>query len=288
MRKLCKFTFIVLFSLCAQAQVTSLSITSSAVSNSLCSGTKVTLAALASHHSSLSVNSYSWIVRPASVVSVLSPNKTSDTLNVVFLSGGSFSISLICGFTPHDTLTALKYLIVAGKPEALFNATFSENNPNKLILTNYSNNSAKNYWVFDGNFSTADTSFNTSKTFAASGTHTVSLITVSSNSLCSDTSNYTFTIDAGSDLTLPNIFTPNDDGVNDVYRPNAKRISKLNASVFNRDGVLIYSWDKVNGFWDGYTTGGLRCVDGQYFIVVYAEGFDGKTYKLKETITLIH
>jgi hypothetical protein len=63
-------------------------------------------------------------------------------------------------------------------------------------------------------------------------------------------------------------------------------ISSLKARVLNRDGQLVCSWDKVNGFWDGHSTSGEDCSEGEYFIVVEATGFDGQTYKLKRVITL--
>lgn len=289
MRNFYKLTFAFLFSLCAKAQTPTLSITSSISNTALCSGVTVTLSAHADYDATThAINSYSWIVRPASSVSFLSPNKTDSTLRISFLSGGSYTVLLTCGFSPQDTIMVFKRYTVGGKAEAAFNATFSnEGFPNSLQLTNYSNNSHKSYWVFDNDFSKKDSSFNMVKNYPASGSHTVTLIAVSENN-CADTSHYAFRIEGVSELRLPNVFTPNGDGANDVYKPIAKGLSKMNAWVYNRNGILMCSWNTVNGFWDGHTTSGEPCVDGEYFIVVDAEGFDGKVYKLKSAITLLH
>jgi len=286
MRNFLKFTFIILYSFGLKAQVPTVTITSNVPSKDLCSGQLVTLFSHATFPSSLSINSYSWLINPSSNVSFISKNQSDDSLQVSFLSGGSYTIFLICGFTPHDTVIAAKRLVVAGKAEALFNATLSnEGYPNSLILTNYSTNSIKNYWMFDNDAAQKDSSFNIVKNYTSEGSHTVALIAIGANN-CNDTSDYVFDIAPVSSISLPNVFTPNNDGVNDVYKPDTKGISKLSAYVYNRNGILMYNWDKIHGFWDGYTGSGQACVDGEYFIVVDAEGFDGKTYKLKSAFTL--
>jgi gliding motility-associated-like protein len=104
---------------------------------------------------------------------------------------------------------------------------------------------------------------------------------------CNDTTSYKFRVSDSSSISLPNIFTPNGDGANDVYIPITRGISGLNAWVYNRDGVIVSNWDKPRGGWDGYSTSGEPCSDGVYYIVVNAFGFDGKVYKLKSSITLI-
>ncbi|MBL7918298.1 MAG: gliding motility-associated C-terminal domain-containing protein, partial [Bacteroidia bacterium] len=50
---------------------------------------------------------------------------------------------------------------------------------------------------------------------------------------------------------------------------------------------LMYEFNGVKDAWDGHTTSGIECPDGVYFYVIEATGFDGKSYKLKNTLTLI-
>jgi len=157
--------------------------------------------------------------------------------------------------------------------------------PNQLSLTNYSTNSLKNYWIYSGD-GLKDSSAFVIKDYPSSGSYTVTLAALGKND-CNDTLSYAFRISDSSGVTLPNVFTPNEDGVNDIYKPVTKGITVLNAYVYNRYGTLITSWDRVNGFWDGSTTSGLECGTGEYFIILEATGFDGKSYKLKSSITLI-
>ncbi len=132
---------------------------------------------------------------------------------------------------------------------------------------------------------------NTTYTFASSGSYTIELFI--SFVLGSDTIEYemdeAFTVTiAESKLEIPNAFTPNDDGVNDTFhvKDTYQSIVSFNAKVFSRWGKLIYEWDKLDGAWDG-TSGGKKCPEGAYYLVVKARGADGKSYNVKKTISLV-
>ena len=71
---------------------------------------------------------------------------------------------------------------------------------------------------------------------------------------------------------LPNIFTPNNDGVNDVFIPYPYRfIESIDLQVFNRWGGLVYKTADPSIGWDGTDqTTGQVCTDGTYFYTVTA------------------
>ncbi|MDP4827973.1 MAG: gliding motility-associated C-terminal domain-containing protein, partial [Flavobacteriales bacterium] len=71
---------------------------------------------------------------------------------------------------------------------------------------------------------------------------------------------------------LPNIFTPNNDGVNDVFIPYPYRfIESIDFQVFNRWGGLVYKTADPAIGWDGTDqTTGQVCTDGTYFYTVTA------------------
>lgn len=52
-------------------------------------------------------------------------------------------------------------------------------------------------------------------------------------------------------LYIPNAFTPNGDGDNDVFKVYGESIIEMEASIFNRWGELIYAWDNLEGGWNG-------------------------------------
>ena len=87
--------------------------------------------------------------------------------------------------------------------------------------------------------------------------------------------------------TLPNIFTPNDDGVNDVFQLPSSQFSSLNCLVYNRFGIKVYEFNGVEGFWDGATTAGMPCPAGTYYFLYKATGKDGEKYEDSGFIQLI-
>lgn len=68
---------------------------------------------------------------------------------------------------------------------------------------------------------------------------------------------------------LPNVFTPNSDGVNDVFKafPN-QYVESFNITIFNRAGSVVYKSNDPNFQWNGQFKGsGKDCPDGAYFYV---------------------
>lgn len=91
-----------------------------------------------------------------------------------------------------------------------------------------------------------------------------------------------------SKLEFPNAFSPNGDGYNDTFRAKDgyQSIVSFKAAVFNRWGQQLYSWDKLDGEWDGKYNG--RVVgDGVYYLVVTAKGADGRKYNIRKAINVL-
>jgi gliding motility-associated-like protein len=89
-------------------------------------------------------------------------------------------------------------------------------------------------------------------------------------------------------LEFPNGISPNNDGYNDTLKPKSgyQSIVAFHAAVFNRWGTKLYSWDNIDGEWDG-TYKGKVVKDGVYFLVVSAKGADGRNFSFKKTISVI-
>lgn len=276
MRNFYKFTFILLFSLCAKAQVPTATILS--VDPVFCTDRPVFFVARASN----TPTAYAWAISGKGVVT----NGISDSSIVfTFSTPGVYSMSVTTTNSVGTSLT-VRNISVNRSALASFNASLNSTGyPNELSLTDYSTNSVKNYWSFsDEGFK--DSTSHYTKYYGTSGNYTVTLVAVS-RSGCNDTLAYSFRISDSSSVVLPNVFTPNNDDVNDIFKPKTRGIVQLSAWVYSRYGTLIHSWDRVNGSWDGYTTSGMECKAGDYFVVVEATGFDGKKYRLKTTLTLM-
>lgn len=91
-----------------------------------------------------------------------------------------------------------------------------------------------------------------------------------------------------SKLEVPNAFTPNGDGVNDVFRVKEgyKSIVSFKAMVFDRWGKKLYEWIDPAGGWDGRSAG-HAVPDGGYYLNIQARGADGKHYNIKKVINVL-
>ena len=88
------------------------------------------------------------------------------------------------------------------------------------------------------------------------------------------------------DVFVPNVFTPNGDGKNDLLYVYGNYIDKLEMHIFNQWGQQIAVInDKTQG-WDGKHKGTAQPV-GVYVYVLKAELSTGKTVNLKGSITLL-
>lgn len=102
----------------------------------------------------------------------------------------------------------------------------------------------------------------------------------------------------GSSLQLYNAFSPNGDGVNDVFRVKTQSLLSFRMKIFNRWGQEVASGDHTtltveykDGYtyyvcWDG-TYQGSRVDDGVYFILVEAVGSDGIKYVRRGDINVL-
>lgn len=91
-----------------------------------------------------------------------------------------------------------------------------------------------------------------------------------------------------SKLEMPNAFSPNGDGINDIYRAknNYQSIVEFDAYIFNRWGQKIYEWHDPAGGWDGKFNG-KDVKQGVYFVLVKAKGADRRKYNIKKDVNLL-
>jgi gliding motility-associated-like protein len=74
-----------------------------------------------------------------------------------------------------------------------------------------------------------------------------------------------------SEIWVPNVFTPNDDGINDVFKATTKEINKLQMMIYNRWGNLIFETQDINTGWNGKYAGGDAQSGVYYWAIKYTE-----------------
>jgi gliding motility-associated-like protein len=105
---------------------------------------------------------------------------------------------------------------------------------------------------------------------------------------CADSAYITVTVfKTVPSVFVPSAFTPNGDGLNDIIKPIAVGIARINYfSIYNRWGQLVFT-TTVNGKgWDGKISGKEQG-SGVFVWMVSAVDYLGKSLFMKGTVTLI-
>lgn len=91
-----------------------------------------------------------------------------------------------------------------------------------------------------------------------------------------------------SKLEMPNAFSPNGDGINDIYKPKSgyQSITEFHGYIFNRWGQKLFEWTDPATGWDGKYKG-KNVKQGVYFCLVKATGADGKKFDIKRDVNLL-
>lgn len=100
---------------------------------------------------------------------------------------------------------------------------------------------------------------------------------------CTATSSTMISFSNNGFLIVPNVFTPNGDGKNDVFLIQQAGIKDLRCSIFNRWGELVYEITTKDGTWDG-KSGDREVSDGVYFYVLEASDYLGKKFSEKGNV----
>jgi gliding motility-associated-like protein len=105
---------------------------------------------------------------------------------------------------------------------------------------------------------------------------------------CMNVDSVLITVISHTELDIPSGFSPNGDGMNDVFHiVRYLNISHLDEfSVYNRWGEQVFTTDNINTGWDG-TYHGKPCALGVYVWTVVAETYDGQQFIQKGNVTLL-
>ena len=140
------------------------------------------------------------------------------------------------------------------------------------------------YWDFgDGTFST---DLNPIHTYAIPKDYVVTQ-TVTYPFGCVYIQTISLILEKGYVLVVPTAFTPNNDSLNDTFRPVTKRLKNVHLDIYDTWGSLIFSeTGEVLVGWDAKIRG-LNAENGNYYCKVSAETFYGTIVNENHTFVLI-
>jgi gliding motility-associated-like protein len=141
-------------------------------------------------------------------------------------------------------------------------------------FTNTSIDGDSFYWLFGDGETTTDEN----PTYISPyGEGFTAALTVTNTNGCIDNSTFSGTaldFDDYFDIFIPNVFTPNGDGENDVFAIEvAGQLNKCSdLKIYNRWGQIIFISTGGNTKWDGYTNVGQAVPEATYFFVIDING----------------
>ncbi len=138
------------------------------------------------------------------------------------------------------------------------------------------------YWG-DGYYSS---NCDTTHTFTAPGTYTVMQVVVNANG-CRDTAYSEVIIRPEFLFWIPNAFTPNNNGLNDVFKPVILGVHNYEFLIFDRWGEQIFKTNDMYEGWNGYYKGKL-CTDDVYvYKIVFRDDVQQMDHQYIGRVTLV-
>jgi gliding motility-associated-like protein len=219
-------------------------------------------------------------------------NSTEANPSIVYTVPGVYNLQVIvtspigCRDTFNSTHTALEV------PEA----GFSYNPPaselsifnSQVTFTDASQRAGMWWWNFGD--STTVLMRNPVHVFRDTGLFVVTQVVTHQNG-CTDTAQQVLDIVPKFTYFLPNAFTPNEDGKNDIYMGAGyfEYIQNFEMSIYNRWGERIYENTSPYDSWNGrkFNTGEL-CQAGVYVVVVRFQGPRGEKQEIKGFATIVY
>lgn len=105
---------------------------------------------------------------------------------------------------------------------------------------------------------------------------------------CVKSDTVTVYVDKRHFLFIPTAFTPNKDGLNDVFRVKGQGVASFNMHIYNRWGQLIFRSADVRSGWDGTYIDKLQPSGSYVYRIEYSFADEAdKVYQQKGAITLV-
>lgn len=99
----------------------------------------------------------------------------------------------------------------------------------------------------------------------------------------------TLIINVNSGLSMPNAFTPNSDGQNDIFKPVLSFIPKdFKMIIYDRYGVSVFSSEDPFTGWDGTIEGKGMAIEGVYVYHIQFTSYNGTASRQTGKVTVLY
>lgn len=202
-----------------------------------------------------------------------------------FDSSGVYGIQCI-GVSPKgcsDTLLIQLPISIVQKPVASFvlNDTIAVVDFTSIHPTNTSINASSYRWSSEDGWYSEE--FEPQYVFSSSGIKKWCLVAKQTEE-CADTTCKDIRVEANFPVVLPQAFSPNGDGINDVLTPIGGPLTQFQMKVYNHFGNLLFETTDMKLGWDG-TFNAEPQIEGTY--EVYYEGISATGANIQDRTTII-
>ena len=208
---------------------------------------------------------------------------TNASAGITVLPGSvtyTCTVSNGCGQTIPGTVA----VVGASTPNAAF-VISPDTVPGGQLISFINSNSGGNNWFWAmGDGVRFDSSSGIIYQYDQPGTYYVTLW-VTNRFGCIDSAIEGLYVTEG--VYIPNVFTPNGDGQNDVFHVSANGMKTYSIEIFNRWGERIFQSNSLEIDWDGTTTSGIQESTGNYYYIIKLSDFANKEYTYKGYIQLL-
>lgn len=143
-------------------------------------------------------------------------------------------------------------------------------------------------WVVDGHvLGTTDSKTNTYPVKGLSFGEHVCQVTVRDTNGCKSVDYLTIFVNTPIHIHDVNIFTPNNDGHNDVLLFPTEGIKSIQGQIYDRWGLKMFEWNDPEKGWDGNTESGGAAPDGTYYYILIYTDYYGNSHTKPGYVQLI-
>ena len=152
----------------------------------------------------------------------------------------------------------------------------------------YSGNIVSWNWYFMNTAQYTSTQQNPNFMYADAGEYMIALV-IKNDKGCTDTIMKSITVGEDFGIYMPNSFTPNGDGLNDVFYGKGFGIKKMEMQIYDRWGEKVFTSTDLNEAWDGtHANKGVKTIqEGVYTWRIKLTNVFGKSKELTGHVTLI-
>ncbi|MGQ0829200.1 MAG: PKD domain-containing protein [Bacteroidota bacterium] len=224
---------------------------------------------------------YNWLIDGV--------NDTTTHPNHIFYNQGTYSIQLVAIDTNgcSDTLKKNNYITVNPKPQAIALVNPVKTDIIQPNITFYDNTQGTHSTFFN----LGDESFETlpivQHSYKDTGKYNWFLIVTNSFG-CKDTIDGVIEITETSQVYIPNSFTPNNDGLNDEFKPVISNYRSVTLQIYDRWGILIFNTNDIKKGWNGnFKNSDNRCQIDTYIYKLNVTFTDNSEKEYKGIVTLL-